>query len=257
MAFFEVSFFSSVLGMFTNMNVVLPQTMRGMIGVDASDAPVRIPVLYLLHGMSDDHTIWSRRTSVERYAEEAGIAVVMPTTGLGWYTDMAHGLRWRTYVGEELPRICHDFFPQLSSLREENCIAGLSMGGYGAYAIGLTYPLTFGAAAGLSGAYTPFRLHRTEQTFWTDIFGDPDAYRDGPNDLFSLAAKRLRDNSPLPRLYMWCGTEDAIYDQSAAMRDHLQKFNWPDFTYEESAGAHNWACWDEKIRTVIHWMRQP
>ena len=84
------------------MNVILPQTVRtaGLIGVDSADVgDATYPVLYLLHGMSDDHTIWSRRTSIERYADEMGIAVVMPTTELGWYTDMKHGRKWRTFIG--------------------------------------------------------------------------------------------------------------------------------------------------------------
>ena len=42
----------------------------------ASDAPAK--VLYLLHGASDDETIWQRRTSIERYAAPLGLAVVMP-----------------------------------------------------------------------------------------------------------------------------------------------------------------------------------
>jgi len=102
MAFLEVSFFSTVLGMCTNMNVILPQTTRGMIGVDAKDMAETYPTLYLLHGMSDDHSIWHRRTSIERYADEAGIAVVMPTTELGWYTDMQHGRMWRTFGFSQL-----------------------------------------------------------------------------------------------------------------------------------------------------------
>ncbi|MBQ2727447.1 MAG: esterase family protein, partial [Clostridia bacterium] len=84
MALFEVNFFSEVLGMGMSMNVVIPQKTRGNIGVTEGDTGDRIPVLWLLHGMSDDHTTWLRRTSIERYAEEKGLAVVMPTTYLGW-----------------------------------------------------------------------------------------------------------------------------------------------------------------------------
>ena len=61
--------------------------------------------------MSDDHTIWQRRTSIERYAAEKGIAVVMPTTHLGWYTDMAIGPKYFTATAIELPEICRALFP--------------------------------------------------------------------------------------------------------------------------------------------------
>ena len=256
MAFLQVNFFSSVLGMCTAMNVILPQTTstRGLIGVDTADADVTYPVLYLLHGMSDDHTIWSRRTSIERYADERGIAVVMPTTELGWYTNMKHGRQWRSFIGEELPAICHDFFPRISQKREDTYIAGLSMGGYGAYALAMTYPEQYSAAAALSAAFLPLRFGRDTEPFWQDIFGTMSEYTGGENDLIALASRLVREGAPLPRLYMWCGTEDGLYSQNIAMRDHLNKLGWEDFTYEESAGNHNWRCWDEKIQTVLAWL---
>ena len=43
-----------------------------------------------MHGSSDDHSIWLRRTSIERYAAEYGIAVVMPAVGRSYYCDMAY-----------------------------------------------------------------------------------------------------------------------------------------------------------------------
>lgn len=256
MAFLQVNFFSSVLGMCTAMNVILPQTTstRGLIGVDTADADVTYPVLYLLHGMSDDHTIWSRRTSIERYADERGIAVVMPTTELGWYTNMKHGRQWRSFIGEELPAICHDFFPRISQKREDTYIAGLSMGGYGAYALAMTYPEQYSAAAALSAAFLPLRFGRDTEPFWQDIFGTLSEYTGGENDLIALSSRLVREGAPLPRLYMWCGTEDGLYSQNIAMRDHLNKLGWEDFTYEESAGNHNWRCWDEKIQTVLAWL---
>ncbi len=58
------------------------------------------PTLYLLRGLSDDHTIRQRRTSIERYAAKYGIAIVMPNGDRSWYTDMAHGCRYFTFVSE-------------------------------------------------------------------------------------------------------------------------------------------------------------
>ena len=87
MALLHVNFFSDVLGMCMNMDVILPQQTKNQIGMKGTRKDGKIPTLYLLHGMSDDHTIWQRRTSIERYVSEMGIAVVMPTTHLGWYTN--------------------------------------------------------------------------------------------------------------------------------------------------------------------------
>ena len=139
MAFLNVYFFSEVLGKQVQMNVILPQRSRGQIGLDSiSEKAETYPTLYLLHGMSDDHTIWERRTSIERYASEKGIAVVMPDGDLSWYTDMKHGQNYFTFMADELPAVCRDFFPKMSPRREDTFVAGLSMGGYGAFKLGST-----------------------------------------------------------------------------------------------------------------------
>ena len=152
MALLHVDFFSDVLGMCAEMDVILPERTRGQIGMEGKRGEGKYPVLYLLHGMSDDHTIWQRRTSIERYAADYGIAVVMPSTQLGWYTDMQIGLPWFTYITQELPAICRSFFPNMSEKREDTFVAGLSMGGYGALKCALRAPETYCAAASLSGA---------------------------------------------------------------------------------------------------------
>ena len=76
----------------------------------------------------------------------------MPTTQLGWYTDMHIGYKWWTYISKELPAICRSFFPYMSDKREDTFAAGLSMGGYGAFKAALGAPETFCAGASLSGA---------------------------------------------------------------------------------------------------------
>ncbi|MDD6033690.1 MAG: alpha/beta hydrolase family protein [Oscillospiraceae bacterium] len=256
MALMQVNFFSDVLGMETQMNVILPQQTSGQIGVKNSDTCGRIPTLYLLHGMSDDHSTWLRRTSIERYAEDLGIAVVMPTTHLGWYTDMNVGNRYWTYISEELPRICRSFFKDLSDRREETFAAGLSMGGYGAMKLGLGASDTFGAVASLSGGLDAIAVARGDLgggRFWWSIFGDEEQVTGSDNDLFALATRLKESGKPLPKIYMWCGTEDFLYDHNIRMRDHLKGLGY-DLTYEECPGDHQWKYWDQKIQNVLDWL---
>ena len=66
MAFIQCSFHSDVLGKACSMNVLLPQKVTTQIGMTSSGSRKDLPVLYLLHGLSDDHSIWMRRTSIER-----------------------------------------------------------------------------------------------------------------------------------------------------------------------------------------------
>ena len=122
------------------MTVVLPEATEDEIGVERTVRVAGPPLLYLLHGLSDDHTAWLRYTSIERYAEAAGLAVVMPAAGRSFYADEAHGHRYWTYVCEELPQVVGDFFRVSQRRRRTPTSPGLSMGGYGAMKLALRHP---------------------------------------------------------------------------------------------------------------------
>ena len=75
----ELKFYSESLQMQSEVCVVIPQRSSvGEIGIDNHAERGKYKCLYLLHGLSDDQSIWLRRTSIERYATEYGICVVMP-----------------------------------------------------------------------------------------------------------------------------------------------------------------------------------
>src|SRR5919109_3400675 len=125
----EVRFFSETLGMLSTMYVLIPQRM----GAEAKNPrKPKYRTLYLLHGDSDDHSAWQRQTSLERYVEGLKLVVVMPAVHLSFYNDMAHGLKYWQFISEEVPALVRDMLP-LSSARKDNYVAGLSMGGYGAF----------------------------------------------------------------------------------------------------------------------------
>ena len=259
MALMHVDFFSSTLGMCMNMDVILPENTQGLIGMDGK-AEATFPTLYLLHGMSDDHTIWQRRTNIERYVADKNLAVVMPSTHLAWYTDTAYGLDYLTFIGEELPRICRSFFRGMSDKREDTFVAGLSMGGYGAWKTALTYPETFSHAASLSGALDmPQRMARRKEIgtkareeYWTGIFGDLDKMENSPHDLYFLA-QNCQKAGVLPRLFQCCGTEDELMVLNTGIRDRVKALG-ADLTWEQGPGNHNWAYWDEMIQHVLNWL---
>lgn len=258
MALLHVNFFSDVLGMSMNMDVILPQQTNRQIGMKGAGADGRIPTLYLLHGMSDDHTIWQRRASIERYVSEMGIAVVMPTTHLAWYTDTTYGLKYWTFISQELPMICRSFFANLSDRREETFVAGLSMGGYGAFKMALGAPDTFGAAASLSGALDARRRDgdshtETNRAFWEGIFGQLSEIKGSDNDLMTLTERLKQSGKPLPKLFMWCGTEDFLFEENEAMYEYFKTMGF-DVTYTKGPGGHQWECWDEQIQNVLKWL---
>ena len=252
MALIHCNFFSEVLGISTSMYVILPQTTNTQIGMENKTLRGKHPTLYLLHGLSDDHSIWLRRTSIERYVAPLGLAVVMPAVNRSFYTDMAYGHRYWTFISEELPALARSFFP-LSESREDNFVAGLSMGGYGAFKLGLRCPDKFCAAASLSGALDMDNAELNHMEEFQHIFGDIKKIRGSENDLFYLAEKTSGAEGPKPKLYQCCGTEDFLYKDNTKFRDFMKKLPF-DYVYEEESGVHEWGYWDKKIQKVLNWL---
>lgn len=252
----EVNFLSETLDLRSTMNVLVPQrTLDEMKGT----RPARYRTLYLLHGHSDDHTAWMRWTSIEKYAEGLNLIIVMPAVNLSFYTDMAYGGKYLQFISEEVPAVVRDLF-SLSSAREDNFVAGLSMGGYGAFKLALTYSDRYAAAASLSGAVgiaanvKGHGIH--DPKIWgaemRNVFGDLSKVTGSKHDLLALARKAAR--APVkPRLYQCCGTEDFLYADNTRFRDAVRKLPL-DLTYEEGPGEHVWAYWDKMIQRVLAWM---
>ena len=251
MALFQMQVFSEALGLQTTVNVVIPQRNNGgEIGVTNNSSDTKYKCLYLLHGLSDDHSIWLRRTSIERYAADYGICVVMPCGGRSFYTDMKYGEKYYTYISKELPALMNEFF-HVSDKREDNYIAGLSMGGYGALKIALKNPDRFCAAAGLSSVADIAGVVGTFRKELIPVFGETLEIPDSEN-LLELA-KMQNTNSLKPRIYMGVGTEDFLYEGNAKLRDLFNTLDY-DYTYRESPGVHCWEFWDEYIQYVLDWM---
>jgi putative tributyrin esterase len=249
-------FFSEALGLNTSMTVLLPERGAAGIGMAGGAADGDPPVLYLLHGLTDDDTIWTRRTSIERYVAPLGLAVVMPQVARSFYTDEAHGNRYWTFLSEELPAVCRSYF-RLSERRADTFVAGLSMGGYGALKWALRQPDRFAAAASLSGALdiAVRRDHPTRpldpavgHTVWgeREVAGTDD-------DLMALLARAGDD---LPALHVACGTEDFLYEDNARFVATARLCEVP-LTVDFSPGDHDWAYWDAKIQEVLAWLPSP
>jgi S-formylglutathione hydrolase FrmB len=256
MAFLDCSFHSETLGMACSMYVILPQPPLSQAG----RRPRRgWPTLWLLHGLSDDHTIWMRRTSIERYVTPLQLAVVMPNIHRSFYTDMAEGGRYWSFLTEELPGAARALFP-LSPDRRDNFVAGLSMGGYGAFKWALRRPECFAAAASLSGALDVASFSKKTATrspaFFAEmrrIFGPLDRIAGSENDLLALARRAARRKTALPALYQWCGTEDYLLDANRRFLALARRCRLP-LTSEEGPGAHEWKCWDRQIQRVLEWL---
>lgn len=257
MAFLQCDFFSDVLGLSSNMSVILPQSTSSQVGLTGHAGRIPYPTLYLLHGRTDDHTIWMRRTAVERYATDYGLAVIMPAVHLSYYTDMAYGLRYWTFINDELPQIVRSFFP-VAENRDDIFVAGLSMGGYGSFKLALQNPDRFAAAGSFSGVLdlAAFVDASPERADWELLFGSDPVLHDSDNDLLTLLDTRKRDGARIPDLYQCCGTADFLYENNQAFRSRAQALNIS-LTYEEEVGTeHTWDYWDRSIKRFLEWLAE-
>ncbi len=259
MGLMHFSFLPQSLGFHTNVYVILPH--------DSSKAIKPYKVLYLLHGGAGNAQDWIRYTSIERYAEENDFAVVMPEVGgSSFYADMVHGYKYYTYLTEELPMVLNCFLP-LSDKREDRFVAGLSMGGYGAYKWAFDQPEYFIAAGNLSG------FSFTEEIFNEDVgplskeakqgekgicslaWGSYEKMLGTKNDTRNMVENAKKNNLDLPRMYAAIGTEDFSYELGKRYIEFM-KDNGIEVTYEEMPGAHEWKVWDSAINNFIRWAKE-
>ena len=253
MALLHINYRSKILGQDQEMTVVLPER-EDLPDTDLTD----IPVLYLLHGMGGNELTWIRNTRLVRLIRHTKLAVVMPTTGLGWYTNTTYGMDYFDALSKELPEKVQGFFPQLATTRDKQFVAGLSMGGYGAWKFALGTN-TFSYAASLSGALDlnqlDFNLIKDEKqlAYWHGVFGDFDKFSSSKNDLLYLARKKVASSEELPRLYAWIGTDDDLYSTNQSAKDEVERLGY-NLSYNEARGRHEWYYWDQKLEDVLKWL---
>ena len=252
------NFYSKVLENHVDVNVLLPSMADNehfFHGLSEIYADRSIPVLYLLHGALDDYTMWLRHTNIERYAEDAGLAVVMPSGQNGFYSNARHGLNYYDYITEELPRFVEYTFP-VARERKKRFVAGLSMGGYGASKCGLGRPDAYAAFGDFSGAVDPERLEplMTKMGFgffrYDLIFGGSSQVTGSEDDL-KVLAERCRDREEKPYAFVACGEEDTNnYGMNRELYETLSDCGFRT-EFFGGHGLHAWEYWDRCVKAFL------
>lgn len=242
MAFLHVDYSSKALEMETCFQVVLP---------DEGDLK-QVKVIYLLHGLTDNCTGWARYTACERYARERGVALVMPEVQRSFYIDGVHGLKYFTYVSQELPQAVHRMFG-LSLEKEKSYVMGLSMGGFGALKCALTYPERYAGCGSFSGVTDLEGMRALPdgslRSWEFDALLGAGKQAGAENDLFLLAEKKN-----LPPVYLSCGEQDRLYGLNVKFAQHLEKLG-VQYRFDHRAGAHTWDFWDQSLQDCMNWLK--
>ena len=258
MAYLQMKTYSETLRTKTEVNVILPTPLTSLTKETVSfpyyDRSNNIPVLYLFHGTFGEAADWMRFSMIETFAQDYNIAVVMPSVGNSCFRDMPRGgPKYYTYVTEELPKIINWTFP-VSTKREDTFIAGLSMGGSGAFKVGMSRPDQYGYVASLSGGFGEIykRLEADSESPWSLAF-EPGVDTRGTRDDFYWLASQVVSKADCPRFYMCCGTEDFVYPANCEFRKHLDSIGFK-YDYHETPGDHNWMYWNDEIQRVFEWL---
>ncbi len=260
MSYFNGAIYSETLNMDTSLAVILPQDSRwhrGIIplapGIERREKP---RLLILLHGLTDNWIAWAHRSRIYSYAEYYDVAVVMPEVQRSFYQDMKNGMRYFSYITEELPKLTAQMF-QVSVEPEDLMIAGLSMGGYGALKCGLTYPERFRAvgafssASDMEGFVTDIPVRKETAGFERDVAGIFGEKTEIPE---MSRLKHLTDlcvgKEKLPGIYMACGKQDELYEQNIELKEYMKDKGLP-HKWEEWDGIHDWDFWDVAIQKFL------
>lgn len=260
MALIECSFFSKEVFRTVNVNVILPLPDSNLDNTGFGALPregQKFQVLYLLHGFSADHTDWQRFSRIESYAQEKQIAVVMPGVDNSYYANLPLGGNYYNYYTSELPSVMEHLFP-ISAKPENRFIAGLSMGGFGALKAALRNPQNYAAVASLSGAariVNPAIARNTVTgSYLAGAYGkNLEFYKPEEEDQYLVLDKLVTEGARIPQIYLCCGKEDRIYNQSVEFRNFALERN-VDVTFEDGPGDHNFDFWDPFIRRILNWM---
>jgi len=239
MAFATINYFSRSLLKASSFNIVFP---------DDPTVPRPWSVFYLLHGLSDDHTIWMRRTSIERYVEGLPLVVVMPDGGRGWYTNAMEGLAYEDDLVKDVIGLVDRTFP-VKAERAGRAIGGLSMGGYGAVKLGLKHPELFASVNSHSGAVGVQRDPKLIKDLGPEferIFGK--APKGGAEDPGAIV-ERI-DHGRVPALRLDCGTDDFLLEENRTFHLLLESLHIT-HEYQEFPGGHNWPYWDTHVQEAV------
>lgn len=261
MSYFTASFNSKAVGGSSSVSIILP---IGTKYEDTIAAGEKFQTLWLLHGGGGSSSEWARMTDIERLAINHKIAVVMPEVGSNFYSDMPDGPQYFTYVADELPNFLRKHFP-LSEKREDNFVAGLSMGGFGAAKCAFNYPERYGAVGLMStGPVNPIQLIKvaklngnwefpTDKGWFDRLFGGEDKIPGSANDIWYLLEQSVKKKVDLPLIYDCCGTEDFYYPGFAAFKRFAKKLGL-EVTFAESSGCHSWDFWFEHLGRFLDWL---
>lgn len=245
----RVTFYSPSLGRRKQYLVVRPQNSGQLDGFG---------VIYLLHGFGGEPADWLRWSHLYDYLRNRKLIAVLPEGDNSYYVNAAEipDDHFADYIVNDIPNDVESHYP-VAAKRESRLIGGLSMGGYGAFYLGLKRPDRYWFVGSMSNAADAptrkFSFQRFGQ-YWRlrKIFGPlGSGVRETYDPLYVI--KSVQNPKGLPYIYQACGSKDGLIGVNRLLDRSLAAAHI-DHVYRESPGAHNWRYWDQALKGMFEVM---
>lgn len=251
----DLSMRSEILGMERNYAVYLPP--------DYETSSRSYPVLYLLHGYSDNHTGWVQFGEVLRITDKAirsgkatPMIIVMPdadTKRIGYFNSPDNSWRYEDFFFDELmPHVEKKY--RIKGEKRFRAIAGLSMGGGGSFTYAMHHPELFSAACPLSAWAGGMSVDDVRQRFARD--GETDYTEEqlekyhASHNFVELAKSMDKEKLSSLRWYIDCGDDDFLFMENSQVHIELRKREIP-HEYRVRQGGHSWTYWRQSLPEVL------
>lgn len=225
------------------------------------------PVLYLLHGATDDHTGWVQFGEVLHITDKAiregkatPMIIVMPDadTKVMGYFNLPDWSYEDFFFKELMPHVEKKF--RIRSAKRYRAVAGLSMGGGGTFMYALRHPELFSSACPLSAYIGPLTEDQTVATLKrfapdaTPTQAQIKSYFEN-NNAINLLAKVKPEDAKSIRWYIDCGDDDFLYEGNSLIHIEMRKKEIP-HEYRVRQGGHTWTYWRESLPEVLRFVSE-
>lgn len=251
--FESLKFDSKKLGKEVAYSIYLPD--------DYNTSQRNYSVLYLLHGYTDDETMWIQTGEVKEIADKAidsgdatPMIIVMPNAWDTWYVNQYDGKEpYEDMFFEELIPYIEKTY-RAHSKQEFRAIAGLSMGGYGSFLYSLHHPDMFSACAPLSAAIfddnvMEQRQAKSHKDLFARLFGSGLDYWH-QNSVLKMLSELDKEKLPRIRYYIDCGDRDGLLEGNFQAHKIMQEKGMK-HEFRVRGGGHNWQYWRTALPEVL------
>ncbi len=261
----SLQFQSEILDTIVNYSIYLPANY------EKSDK--KFPILYLLHGYTDNENTWIKKGSVNQTVDQkilskeiAEMIIVMPNGGLKWYVNQPNGnFNYEDmFINEFIPYIEKTY--RVKANKKNRSICGLSMGGYGALGFAMRHPNIFATCVAYSAAIRPDDevLKLSQKSFdilYAPVYGKNVKGKArlskhwNENNPIYLAKTLPTENLKSVNWYISCGDDDWLYYGNSVLRKIFRDRGIP-HEYRVMDGMHNWYYWRTHIVEGLQFITQ-